>query len=347
MQTTDLIGTGLALLGTKLLAEGPLLLTRKHDETLQLDLTGCSEDLLAVPFFPHPESPLAFSAFLEEMALRGATSIRMISSLTEGETDVPERIREGFQGTSHLMLAVQTQGHVLAYHPYVHQEANTDLEIVEILAFLETCESREEIEELLLQQLDSTTSDLQGLFADQDRSPSRHLIDVLGLLFSSPALPQGDRLAWRRLEESRHVDKAPCFPFLFEGGFEGEVTSLAIDETLPAWKEVLGELVLWCGHQGLETWQHRYSMALQDLEIDDPEAVHPVFQLVQDYCPAELSRFFRSASRAWAFGGINSWNDVPQVGRESYEELTENLLLGIKGAILTTANWEFEYSPWC
>ncbi len=277
MQTTDLIGTGIALLGTRLLAEGPLLLTRAHDEAIQLNLSGGSEELLSVPFFPHPENPLTFSGFLEEMAKKGASALRMISVMTEDASDIPARIREGFQGTSHLMLAVQIPGHVLAYKAYVHQEVSTDVDY----------------------------------------------------------------------EASRQVESDPAFPFVFEGGFTGEIDSTPIQDTLPAYRESLEELILWCGFEGLEAWQHRFALALQDLTLDDPEAVHPVFQLVKDYCPEEVSRFFRSASRAWAFGGLNSWNDLPHTGTERYEELTENLLLGIKGAILTTANWEFEYSPWC
>lgn len=347
MQTTDLIGTGIALLGTRLLAEGPLLLTRSHDEALQLNLSGQSPDFLAAPFFPHPETPLSFSEFLESMAKKGSRSIRMISAVTEAETGLPERIREGFQGTSHLMIAAQTTDHVLAYKPYIHQEACTDLELVEILAFLDQCHSREEIESMLLDQIESPEATLEASLHRLGTNPSRHFFEVLGLLFSSPEMHDEDRHAWENLVRSRHVAKNPAFPFVFEGGFAGKVERLGIEETLPAYEEVLQELILWCGYEGLESWQHRYSMALQDLELEDPEAVHPVFQLVQDYCPGQVSRFYRSASRAWAFGGLNSWNDIPQAGSERYEELTENLLLGIKGAVLTTANWEFEYSPWC
>lgn len=347
MQTTDLIGTGIALLGTRLLAEGPLLVTQEHDDALQLDLSGHSPQYLPVPFFPHPESPLVFSEFLETMARKGARSIRLFSSTTEADAGLPERIREGFQGTSHLTLGVQTPDHVLAYRPYIHQEACTDLELIEILAFLDQCHSREEIESLLLAQIESPEATLEASLDNLGANPSQHFFDVLCLLFSAPEIHDGDRHAWAELVRSHHVDRNPVFPFIFEGGFQGQIDALGIEETLPGWEEVLEELVLWCGHEGLESWQHRYSMALQDLHYEDPEAVHPVFQLVQDYCPGEVSRFFRSASRAWAFGGINSWNDIPQAGTERYEELTENLFLGIKAAVLTTANWEFEYSPWC
>ncbi|MEZ5988806.1 MAG: hypothetical protein R3F30_06730 [Planctomycetota bacterium] len=185
-------------------------------------------------------------------------------------------------------------------------------------------------------------ADFEALLEAQGEQPTRRFFELFEIILQTAEVGDRDRLAWERLWDENRVEVLPAFPFLFDGGFEGQLEGPRARDVMDGYREVLRELVRYCGSEGEPGWAARFALALDDLDVDDPEVVHPVFRLARRLGDPDLFRLFRSCSRAWVFGGPDSWNDVALAGSPDYEELTGRLLHHIKGGILATANQELE-----
>lgn len=103
-------------------------------------------------------------------------------------------------------------------------------------------------------------------------------------------------------------------------------------------REALGAAREFAVSQGLAEWRDAFGAALEGRAPAEPDDLD---LLPEAAYPTESRGLVATASRAWVFGGMGSWNDLsfgdPDV-RARYEQVSEGLYRSVLAALVAATN---------